>query len=113
MKLISEMPVSLSNSDKMDLLRGYYLNNRNQTMAIEWYRNEFPFRETPSRRTLDTILNNLLTYGRFAKPQQKRSHIISRDVEINVLCFVESFPDISTRRIATELDISQRSVMRI
>lgn len=63
--------MNYSNEEKRDMIRIYYRNNRNSTIASEIYFQNFPDRRQPDPSVFYRLDQNLGEYGSFAKTRRK------------------------------------------
>jgi Mga helix-turn-helix domain len=78
------------------------------------YLERFPERQQPSHHTFRQTLARFRESGSVNhKKRQKNGHIVNEETEIQVLASVHVNPQVSTRQLANELDISQSSVSKI
>lgn len=83
-----------TNEEKRDMLRIYYINNRNSKVASEMYLHEYPERQHPHYTYFCQLERNLSEYGSFEKPRKKYGNRISEEDTNQVLeevCFFNLF----------------------
>lgn len=85
--LLFKRKMIFSNSDKCDMLRIYYLENRNSISASERYLIEYPERPQPHYSIFNRIERQLRHEGNFA---QKRNNYGSRTTEEEVNAVLNS-----------------------
>lgn len=102
-----------SNLHRLDLLEAYFLNNKNPSAALEWYRIKYPLRLVPTRKVITNLLNNLAEGGSFTKNTVRHSRVLDENIEIAVLLLVEAYPEISSRDVAGQVGVSHSIVLKI
>lgn len=103
-----------TNKEKLDMLLVYGESGRNAVRAIKRYGELYPDRERPTRQLLARICKKLLESGSWNAVRRTRQKTATGEVhEEGVLALAHNDPTVSSRRIATECGISQRSVLRI
>lgn len=71
--------------EKRDMVRIYYISNRNSKSAGERYLLEYPERQQPHYSYFANIDNNLAQYGSFVKPRVKYGRRIDPEEEENII----------------------------
>lgn len=74
-----------SSEEKRDMIRIYYISNRNSKTACERYLLEYPERRQPHYSYFANIDINLAQYGSFVKPRVKYGRRIDPEEEQIIL----------------------------
>lgn len=90
----------------------YIRSNKNAVRAREQYFEKYFDRRQPSLSTFKIIYDSLGEYVSFTKPGNKLN-TISEVAEINTLAGVIQKSSTSTWQVALEVDLSQRTVVRV
>lgn len=107
------MPKVYSNLEYANMVFVYGFCNGNATAAVEEYRRRFPRERAPDKNVFIRVFNKLCETGTLPSAKitsEKADRQTLEEVE-NILDLVEEDATTSTRRIATQLDISQKRVI--
>ena len=74
-----------SREEKRDMIRVYYSCNRNSTIALRRYLEEYPERQQPDRRIFQKLYRNLREHGQFKKARKKYGSRVTEEESQNVL----------------------------
>lgn len=77
--------MSFSALEKRDMLRIYYMCNRNSETASRLYLEEYPERQQPHYSCFLRLDRNLATYGSFVKPREKYGRRIEPEEQENIV----------------------------
>lgn len=77
--------MSYTNEENRDMLRLYFIHQRNSNRASEAYFQEFPERRQPHYSCFARLDRNLAEYGSFHKPRNKYGDRISEEDANGVL----------------------------
>lgn len=102
-----------SNSERLDLLEAYFVNNKNSFAALQWYRRRYPNRHVPTRKVITNLIRNLAEGGSFKKKSVRQPFVLDENLEISILTLVEAFPETSSRVVAKEVDVSHTLVLKV
>lgn len=113
--IIIAMPFVYSFAEKVEMLLIFGEVKRNASQAANLYAERFPERPHPDRKSFSNLVDQLKETGSL-KYKKSKSDIPPVTHELNqalVLNLVENDHQISSRKIAEEMQISRRSVGRI
>lgn len=100
--------------EKIAIVHLYFANNSiRQTRDL--FSVQFPDRPIPSISTIHNIIKKFNSGGCVVNAhtrKQKKCHILTEEVELNILCYVEENPIVSTKAVAEHFEISKTSVYR-
>ncbi|CAH0400834.1 unnamed protein product [Chilo suppressalis] len=100
--------------NKMDLMEAYFMNHKDISLALRWYRERYPDRDIPSRyvfkRMVDTLSNLVRFDMRLQNPEQRVINV--NDDELNILTYFEAYPKSSVREGEEEIGISKSRIHR-
>lgn len=101
--------------NNLNLIEAYFLNHKDISLALRWYRERYPDRHTPSRFVLKRLVDNLTNLGRFDhRLQQPQQQIINvSDDELNILIYFEAYPKSSVREGEEEIGVSKSRIHRV
>lgn len=100
--------------NNLDLMEAYFLNHKNITLALQWHRDRYPHRNTPSRFIMKRLVDNLRNLGRFeSRLPQPRHHMLSTDDELDILIYFEAYPKSSVRESEEVIGISKSKIHRV
>ena len=77
---------------------------------------KYPQRHIPRIKTISKILNHFKSKGYLISSHNKRHQtpsVLTEDVKINILCYVEENPIRSLRQIANEFSVSMSTVRKV
>lgn len=95
-------------------MEAYFLNHKNITLALQWHRERYPDRNTPSRFIMKRLVDNLLNLGRFDhRLPQPRHQMINNDDELDILIYFEANPKSSVREGEEVIGISKSKIHRV
>lgn len=98
-----------------DMILIYGKVNKNSLAAVQEYRDTFPHRRVPDRKTFEAVERRLRETGSF-KPKRidtgRQRSARDHNNEEEIINAVELSPSTSTRRVSRLLNISQSSVWR-
>lgn len=108
------MPYLFSTEEYADMVFIYGVCEGNAAVAVEEYRQRYPYRRIPNARTIITTFRTLRETGSLpsVKIQSDRPRQHDVNVEENIIAAVERSPGISTRRISKRFRVSQSNVWR-
>lgn len=88
---------------------------RNAAEAARVYAERFPGRNAPTPPVFHRILQNLRNSGHLGNKRKRVEHrsATNENMEIAILAAIENNPHVSSRELARDSGISQRSVLRI
>lgn len=103
------MPATFSHREYADIVFIYGYCNGSANRAVAEYQRRFPNRRVPDRNVFQTVFNNACETGMFPSVRitSERQAGPGVAVEEEILNMVERSPGVSTRRIATRLQIKQ------
>ncbi|KAJ8910194.1 hypothetical protein NQ315_005622 [Exocentrus adspersus] len=102
--------VLYTRDEKVDMLLIYGECRKNAVAARNLYADRYPDRQCPARDYFNLLENQ---FRREHNNDSEEKFIIAEETEINVLALVEADKTVSLRQIASELNISHKSVTRI
>jgi hypothetical protein len=104
-----------STQEMFDMMFLYGRHNGNSRQAVAAYAAMYPDRRHPPRSTLNNIVKRLRETGTFShRPRPGRPRTASNEeMETLILAAIEANPFTSSRAIATDLAISQATVLRV
>lgn len=95
-------------------MEAYFLKHKNITLALQWHRERYPDRNTPSRFIMKRLVDNLLNLGRFDhRVPQPRHQMINTDDELDILIYFEANPKSSVREGEEVIGISKSKIHRV
>ena len=107
--------VNFFNSERVDTIMLYGEADGNRRLARELWIEGFPNRAIPCARTFTSVVQHLEDHGTFKLQTHDRGRDRTERIlqaEEQILERVEEEPDISTRRLAAEVGVSQFVVHR-
>lgn len=108
--------MEFTNNELADMHFCYGLANGSNPEALRLYQERFPDRQMPGREMFATIHRRLCEDGRFGAVRDATGSLAAGrqiNVEEVVLRQLENDPSLSTRRLATEHQVSQSTIWRI
>ena len=106
--------MKFSFTEQVDMILVYGEAQQNSIRAQALYAERYPDRSHPSHRMFQRLCQKLRETGSLTTRTSKRQKRVRHENnETDVLSIVYANPHISSRQIERELDISQRSVLRI
>lgn len=105
----------LTETHKIEILImiGYGDRTRTQNEVVRLFREKYPDLPPISQSTVSKIEQRFRENGHVRKTDNHRQSALGEDVKVNVLLSIQENPNISTRQLAREQEISQSSVVRI
>ncbi|KAJ8943144.1 hypothetical protein NQ318_022885 [Aromia moschata] len=98
-----------------DMILVYGFCEGNVHLSVRVYGERFPNRRLPNHTTFTAVVRRLREIGRFAARTAdygRDRFVRTADVEEEILARVEADPELSTRRIGAEMEISKDVVHR-
>lgn len=103
-----------THEEKCDMVETFIICRKNSIRAFEYYRENFPNRNTPDRRYFLILYRKFRgNENLFTKKRTRKRFIISEDVETNVLAYFEAFPNNSLRDLAKDNNLSLTVIHKI
>ncbi|KAJ8944120.1 hypothetical protein NQ318_013302 [Aromia moschata] len=109
------MAAQFSNEDYTDMILVYGFCEDNARLSVRVYGERFPNRRLPNHTTFTAVVRRLRETGRFAARTSdygRNRFVRTADVEEEILARVEADPELSTRRIGAEMEVSKDVVHR-
>lgn len=101
-------------------MEAYFLNYKNISQSLQWYREKYPDRITPSRFVFKRLVNNLTNLGRFDRrrrrrrlPEPEQQMLNAKDDELDILIYFEAYPKSSVREAEIDLGFSKSKIHRV
>lgn len=106
--------VRYTNQEKYDMLIVYGECSENARAAVRLYRERYPNRSQPTKKTFGDLKKNLVNNGSFKQQRRHRQRpVTNNERTAEVLQSVENNPHISIRKISQEIQVSYSSCQRI
>lgn len=105
-----------TNKEMADMHFCYGLADGSAAGAQRLYRERFPNRQIPDHATFSTIHRRLGENGRFALVTDfpgRRAAASQVNIDAQIIQRLENDPQVSTRRLALEFEVSQSTIWRI
>ncbi|KAJ8939148.1 hypothetical protein NQ318_010903 [Aromia moschata] len=109
------MAAQFNNEEYTDMILVYRFCEGNARLSVRVYGERFPNRRLPNHTTFTAVVRRLRETGRFAARTAdygRNRFVRTADVEEEILARVEADPELSTRRIGAEMEISKDVVHR-
>lgn len=103
--------MNFSHQERRDMIECYILSNKNATEAANEYFRRYLDRRQPCFKTFKRLYDNLGQYGSFDRPRKVCG--VAEDTQINVLASIHGNASTSTRQIAEEVGVAQRTVVKV
>ncbi|KAJ8955018.1 hypothetical protein NQ318_000450 [Aromia moschata] len=103
------------NEEYTDMILVYGFCEGNGRLSVRVYGERFPNRRLPNHTTFTAVVRRLRETGRFAARTAdygRNRFVRTADVEEEILARVEADPELRTRRIGAEMEISKDVVHR-
>ncbi|KAJ8940106.1 hypothetical protein NQ318_016022 [Aromia moschata] len=104
------MAAQFSNEEYTDMILVYGFCEGNERLSVRVYGERFPNRRLPNHTTFTAVVRRLRETGRFAARTAdygRNRFVRTADVEEEILARVEADPELSTRRIGAEMEVSK------
>jgi hypothetical protein len=100
--------------EQFDLIEAYFVNAKNVTRALQWYAEQYPNRQIPSRFVLQRMVKNLKRHGRLESRLRRLQQPIGySDFDLSVLTYFEAYPKASSREAAEILGSNHTRVLSV
>ncbi|KAJ8942435.1 hypothetical protein NQ318_006238 [Aromia moschata] len=109
------MAAQFSNEEYTDMILVYGFCEGNARLCVRVYGERFPNRRLPNHTTFTAVVRRLRETGRFAARTAdygRNRFVRTADVEEEILARGEADPELSTRRIGAEMEMSKDVVHR-
>lgn len=100
--------------EKVEMLMWHHTGNSLRTVR-DLFSTKYPERPIPCIRTIQNIVSQFTSQGciiNFHNKRTKTNHVLTEDMELNILCFAEENPIVSLQEIAKHFKISKSSVFK-
>lgn len=107
-----KMALRFTSEEKFDMLECYIKNNRNATMALNSYTENYPERQQPNKRYFSKLVANLRMCGSFEQPRAK-NYERDNNRDNQIINYFNDNPTSSTRVGNRELNIPRTTIRRV
>lgn len=105
----------LSEKQRIEILMmiGYGERSRTQAEVCEVFNNKYPEQEPITRSTVSKIENKFLQFGHVKDRPRTGRPQVEEDVQLNILLTTQQNPHTTTRELAANHNICQKSVVNV